>query len=203
MEAARRRRGYRSIGGIDEVGRGALAGPVVAAAVVLPEAWSPEGLDDSKRLSAKQRNRLCAEIRSAARVCVAVSGPGEIDRFNILNATMLAMRRAAEDLRPPADLLLVDGNRVPSGLSVRAEAVVGGDRVSASIAAASIIAKVHRDRLMDELAEAHSGFGWERNKGYGTKEHLNAIRERGPTREHRRSFAPVSAALAPMLAGGA
>ena len=174
----------------------------MAAAVVLPESWSPDGLDDSKRLSAKQRNLLCAEIRSVATVCVAVAGPGEIDRFNILNATMLAMRRAAEDLRPPADMLLVDGNRVPSGLSVPAEAVVGGDRVSASIAAASIIAKVHRDWLMDELAEAHSGFGWERNKGYGTKEHLNAIRERGPTCEHRRSFAPVSAALAPMLAGG-
>ena len=174
----------------------------MAAAVVLPESWSPEGLDDSKRLSAKRRSRLCLEIRSAATVCVAVSGPGEIDRFNILNATMLAMRRAAGGLRPPPDLLLVDGNRIPSGLSVPAEAVVGGDRVSASIAAASIVAKVHRDRMMDELAETHSGFGWERNKGYGTKEHLNAIRERGPTCEHRSSFAPVSAALAPMLASG-
>ena len=196
IEAERQAQGYRNIAGIDEAGRGALAGPVTAAAVQLPAGWVPNGLDDSKKLGPAQREKLYLEIEERAAVGVGFADIEEIERLNILHAAMLAMRRAAENLRMDVGLLLVDGNRVPEGLAVPAEPVVGGDGKSASIAAASVVAKVVRDKLMSELSVEHPGYGWSKNKGYGTKQHIRAIQENGPSAQHRLAFAPVRFAQA-------
>ncbi len=179
------------IAGVDEVGRGPLAGPVVAAAVILPDDHNIIGLDDSKKLTAKKRARLELEILDCARFSVAQCSEIEIDDINILQATMLAMSRAVEGLDDVPRHVLVDGNRLPKW-SYSAEAVIGGDAIHPCISAASILAKEFRDRLMIAAAEEYPQYGWERNKGYGTAEHLAALREYGPTPLHRRSFAPVS-----------
>jgi ribonuclease HII len=187
------------VAGIDEVGRGPLAGPVVAAALVLPDDLAPDlagAIDDSKRLAPERRAGLAAALGAVCRIGFGEVSPAEIDRLNILAATLLAMRRAVDALgAPPPDHALVDGNRAPA-LSCSATPVVGGDRRCLSIAAASIVAKVRRDRLMAALAERHPGYGWERNAGYGTAEHLRALARLGATPHHRRSFAPVAAAAA-------
>ncbi len=181
--------------GIDEVGRGPLAGPVVAAAVILDVARLPAALlrrlDDSKKLSKRLREDLAALLPETAVIGFGEADVAEIDRINILQATLLAMRRAYDALGRAADHALVDGNRPPR-LPCPVRCVVGGDGKSLSIAAASVVAKVRRDRLMADLALAHPGFGWERNAGYGTAEHLDALRRLGPTPHHRRSFAPVA-----------
>lgn len=185
--------------GVDEAGRGPLAGPVVAAAVVLGPAI-PTGLADSKRLSAKRRGVLDEAIRQTCGWAVAVVEPDEIDRLNIFIATMEAMTRAvarliaAHGTQPRA--VLIDGNMTPAGRCAGwcwpARAIVGGDGLEPAISAASIIAKEWRDRLMLEAAAQHPHYGWERNKGYGTAEHMEALRVHGPSPLHRRSFAPVA-----------
>lgn len=181
--------GYLQIAGLDEVGRGPLAGPVVAAAVILDPSRIPQGLRDSKTLSAPRREALAAEIRQVARVAVARASVEEIDRLNILQASLLAMTRAAAELGP--DYHLIDGNKIPAALRDRAECIVKGDARCLSIAAASIVAKVERDREMVDLAQQHPGYSWERNAGYPTAEHLAALKNLGVTPVHRRSFAPV------------
>jgi len=190
------------VAGIDEVGRGPLAGPVVAAAACIPPALYAESLiaevNDSKKLSAARRDDIAARLRADVPFGIGIAEVEEIDRINILQATFVAMGRAVEALgqalgRQP-DLCLVDGNRLPR-LAMPARPVVKGDQRSASIAAASIIAKVHRDAVMAELAAQHPGYGWERNAGYGTAEHLAALAALGPTPHHRRSFRPVREAV--------
>lgn len=177
--------------GIDEAGRGPWAGPVVAAAVVLDRTRVPKGLDDSKKLTAARRAALFDEIYMSARVGVGLASVEEIDRLNILRANDLAMIRAVASLAPAPDAALIDGNRVPPGLPCRARALVGGDALSLSVAAASIIAKVTRDRIMGRLARAHPGYGWETNQGYGTAAHRAALARLGITPHHRRSFRPI------------
>ncbi|MDR3497947.1 MAG: ribonuclease HII [Parvibaculum sp.] len=186
--------------GVDEAGRGPLAGPVVAAAVVLDPADCPEGLDDSKKLDEGKRETLYAALIGRAQIGVGMASVEEIDKINILQATMLAMRRAVEALDLPPAFALIDGNRLPA-LACPARAIVKGDGRVLSIAAASIVAKVTRDRIMTELARAHPGFGWERNRGYGTAEHLNALKRLGATPHHRRSFAPIRNILSPDESG--
>lgn len=178
--------------GVDEAGRGPLAGPVVAAAVVLDDERPPiRGLNDSKLLSAAQRERLFDEIHGKALcLCIAQASVEEIDRLNIFHATMLAMRRAVEGLRLTPLKVLVDGNRLPQ-LSITAEAIVGGDLKIRSISAASVLAKVHRDRLCVELDAVHPEYGFAGHKGYSTPEHLAALRRHGACPHHRRGFAPV------------
>ena len=180
--------------GIDEAGRGPLAGPVVAAAVILDRTRVPAGLDDSKKLSAKRRAALFEALARDAEIGVGVAGVAEIERINILNATLAAMARAVAALPRRPAIALVDGNRPPD-LPCVVETVVGGDRASLSIAAASIVAKVTRDRLMADLARDYPGYGWDHNAGYGTAEHLAALTRLGVTRHHRRGFAPVRAVL--------
>ena len=182
------------VAGIDEAGRGPWAGPVVAAAVILPAGRAPDGIDDSKRLSRERRAELCERIRASATVGVGAASVGEIDALNVLQATMLAMRRAVEALATPPSCALVDGNRLPA-LACPARAIVGGDSRSLSIAAASIVAKETRDRIMRRLARLHPGYGWERNAGYGVREHARALDALGPTPHHRRSFRPVREAV--------
>ena len=179
-----------AVAGIDEAGRGPWAGPVVAAAVILDRHDLPAGIDDSKALSANRRAALFDAIRATARVGVGEAGVGEIDRLNILGATMLAMARALADLGERPAHVLVDGNRLPD-LPCPATAVVGGDRRSLSVAAASIIAKVTRDRMMASLAAEFAGYGWESNAGYGTAQHQGGLARYGVTPHHRRSFAPI------------
>lgn len=185
--------------GVDEAGRGPLAGPVVAAAVLLCKP-RPSGLDDSKKLSRERRGELETVIKRRCRWAVGVVDVAEIDRLNIFGATMLAMTLAVEALcaeleDSPAEVL-VDGNLTPAGRCEQwrwnARAIVGGDALEPCISAASIIAKEHRDRLMRSLAADHPHYGWETNVGYGTPEHLDALRRHGPTPHHRRSFAPVA-----------
>ena len=180
-----------TICGVDEAGRGPWAGPVVAAAVVLDRGRIPPGLDDSKKLTPRRRAALFDAVRVSAAVGIGIAGVDEIDALNILRANDLAMLRAIGALRPAPEAALIDGNRVPPGLPCRARALVGGDGRSLSIAAASIIAKVTRDRIMAELAGAHPGYGWERNNGYGTAEHRAALIRLGVTPHHRRSFRPI------------
>ena len=177
--------------GIDEAGRGPLAGPVCAAAVLLSENRIPKGIDDSKSLTRENREILFAELVESAHLAVGYASVEEIDRINILQATMLAMQRAAVKLPVPADYFLVDGNRLPVDLPAESEALIGGDRRSLAVAAASIVAKVTRDRLMARLAKAFPQYGWERNSGYGTREHRDALKQFGPTPHHRHSFAPL------------
>ncbi|MBA4260623.1 MAG: ribonuclease HII [Comamonadaceae bacterium] len=184
------------IAGVDEAGRGPLAGPVVAAAVILDDLKPIKGLADSKQLTARRREKLYDEIRGRALCCsVALATVEEIDRLNILQATLLAMQRAVQGLRLKPHKVLVDGNRLPA-LDMLAEAIVSGDALVPAISAASIVAKVTRDRLLDELHQQHPAYGFDRHKGYGTAEHLRALQAHGALAEHRRSFAPVARVLA-------
>ncbi|MEP4039351.1 ribonuclease HII [Pseudophaeobacter sp.] len=191
LEIAAHAKGYVRIAGVDEVGRGPLAGPVTAAAVVLDMADLPEGLNDSKKLSPKKRAALAKEIWDRAEVSLAEASVEEIDSINILRASHLAMERAVAALDPPPDYLLIDGNLIPRDLTIKAEAVVKGDGKSVSIAAASIVAKEARDNLMVDLAQQFPGYGWEKNAGYPSKQHREALVELGVTPHHRRSFKPV------------
>ena len=189
------------VAGVDEAGRGPLAGPVVAAAVVLPAKRVPRGLDDSKKLSAAERARLAALIHERGIVGVGIVEADEIDTLNIYWATMKAMTLAvdqiAQTLGAAPGHVLVDGNRLPRW-GYAATAIVGGDGLSLSIAAASIVAKHRRDTIMIAHAEAHPHYGWASNKGYGCAAHLAALREHGPTPLHRRSFAPVAQCVLPL-----
>ena len=181
--------------GVDEAGRGPLAGPVVAAAVILDELRPIKGLNDSKKLSAKQRERLYDEIRAKALCCcVAQASVQEIEELNILQATLLAMKRAVEGLRLKPHKVLVDGNRLPV-LDVLAEAIVKGDATVPAISAASILAKVTRDRWCAELDAQYPQYGFAGHKGYGTAEHLAALQKHGACPEHRKTFAPVAQVL--------
>ncbi len=183
------------IAGVDEAGRGPLAGPVVAAAVILDDLHPIRGLADSKQLSARKRDSLYDEIRAKALCCaVGQASVQEIDEFNILQATLLAMRRAVDGLRLAPKLVLVDGNRLPP-LPMRAEAVVKGDTLVAAISAASILAKVTRDRWCVEVDQRYPAYGFARHKGYGTALHLAALHAHGACPEHRTSFRPVNEVL--------
>ena len=183
------------IAGVDEAGRGPLAGPVVAAAVILDDLAPIKGLNDSKKLGPRTRERLFDEIRAKALCCcIAQASVEEIDTLNILQATLLAMRRAVEGLRLRPHKVLVDGNRLPT-LKIPAEAIVKGDALVKAISAASILAKVHRDRLCLELHAQHPEYGFDGHKGYPTPAHLAALREFGACPQHRRSFAPVREVL--------
>ncbi|HEX5184517.1 MAG TPA: ribonuclease HII [Allosphingosinicella sp.] len=182
------------LAGVDEAGCAPLAGPVVAAAVVLDRNRFPRGIDDSKVVPEKAREAICAKLYKVARVGVGMASVEEIDRLNIYWARMLAMMRAVDALGFDPAMILVDGNRCPKW-ERPSVAIVDGDARCRSIAAASIVAKVTRDRIMAEHARAHPGYGWERNKGYGTPEHQEALGRLGPTPLHRRSFAPVRAVL--------
>ena len=190
-ELSLRVQGALLIAGVDEVGRGPLAGPVTAAAVILNPDDIPVGLNDSKKLSATAREFLASEIEARAIVSVAHASVEEIDRLNILRAAHLAMVRAVNGLEFDVDHALIDGKMIPEGLPCTATAMVKGDSRSASIAAASIVAKVARDRIMVDLAQQHPGYGWEKNAGYPTKAHREALQDLGVTPQHRRSFKPV------------
>lgn len=180
--------GYKIICGCDEAGRGPLAGPVVAAACILPDGIRIEGLDDSKKLTEKKREKLFEEIKEkAVSYCIAQSTPEEIDEFNILEASLLAMRRAIDGLSIKPDMALIDGN-IDRGFTLPAKAVIGGDAISQSIAAASILAKVERDRLCIELDKEYPQYNLKKHKGYPTKEHKLAVYEFGPSPIHRKSF---------------
>lgn len=191
LERALWEQGARYVAGVDEVGRGPLAGPVVAAAVILDPENFPLGLNDSKKLSLKKRQALDLELRDKAMVGVGEATVQEIDSLNILQATFLAMRRAIEALPVAPDHLLIDGNRLPKDLPCEASAIVKGDGVSPSIAAASIVAKMRRDCVMEALAQHHPEYGWDQNSGYPTKAHRAALEEFGVTPHHRVSFKPV------------
>jgi len=186
-------RGFARVAGVDEAGRGPLAGPVAAAAVILPKDFTCPLLDDSKKLSKKRRNELYAVITADSGVIwsVAMVGPKEIDELNILRATHRAMALALSSLSEEPGIALVDGLPV-KGLPVEHESLVKGDGLSLSIAAASVIAKVTRDQIMEKIHEEFPEYGFIRNQGYGTREHLEALRKYGPCRHHRRSFQPVS-----------
>lgn len=183
------------LAGVDEAGRGPLAGPVVAAAVILDDLKPIAGLNDSKKLSEKRREKLYDEILAKALCCsIAEASVKEIDELNILQATLMAMRRAVEGLRLKPLKVLVDGNRLPV-LDVRAEAIVQGDALVPAISAASILAKVSRDRMCVQLHAQYPQYGFDRHKGYGTAEHLQALAEHGPSPWHRTSFAPVARSI--------
>ncbi|HET8644082.1 MAG TPA: ribonuclease HII [Vicinamibacteria bacterium] len=180
--------GHREVGGADEVGRGALCGPVVAGVVILGEGFDATGLDDSKRLTERQRETLAERIRARARCwALGVAEPQEVDRLNILRATYLALRRAVEALACPPDLLLVDALTIP-GVAVKQKAIVKGDALCFSIAAASVLAKVDRDARMRDWDRRFPGYGLARNMGYASEDHRDALRRMGPSEIHRRSF---------------
>lgn len=182
--------------GVDEAGRGPWAGPVVAAATMFANAAAiPQGLNDSKKLTAKKRDMLFDRIHASAQVGVGIASVEEIDTWNIWGATSLAMKRAVDALIVPPHVALIDGNRIPKGIHCEVRAIVKGDATSLSIAAASIIAKVTRDRLMAELARQYPHYGFDRHAGYGTPEHQNALQIHGPCAAHRRSFAPIARLL--------
>jgi ribonuclease HII len=191
FESLARDRGFLSPAGVDEAGRGPLAGPVVAAAVILPPGYRNPDIRDSKKLSPAQRERIFPVIRRESAACaVALATHEEIDGINILQASLLAMRRAVEALPSPPDFLFVDGNRrIPCAISQ--ETLVGGDSRCLSIAAASILAKVERDRMMGEFDLLYPGYGFSAHKGYPTRDHLEAIRRLGPSPIHRRTFRGV------------
>jgi len=176
--------------GVDEVGRGPFAGPVVAAAVILDRDNIPAGINDSKKLSKAKREFLFDQIMTTATVSIAEASPAEIDEINILQASLLAMRRAVSSLDQVPDVALVDGNKDPD-LGIKTRTIIKGDALSLSIAAASIVAKVTRDRKMCALADQFPGYGWERNSGYGTAEHRKGLSLYGVTPLHRRSFTPI------------
>ena len=180
--------GYNAVCGVDEAGRGPLAGPVCAAAVILPENTIIDGVNDSKKLSEKKRESLFDVIKCSARsYCIAYATVEEIESMNILNATMLAMKRAVEGLDVKADYAMIDGNRLPD-LSIDSEFIIKGDAKSTSIAAASILAKVSRDRLLREYAKEYPEYQFDKHKGYGTKAHIEALKKYGPCPYHRMSF---------------
>lgn len=182
-------RGYARICGVDEAGRGPLAGPVVCAAVILRATSIPDGLNDSKALSPARRERMLNALLGSAEIAISVVEPPEIDKLNILWASMVGMSRAVRDLG--ADFALIDGNRLPPDLPCDGEAIVKGDAKSLSIAAASIVAKVTRDRLMVEADRRYPGYGLAKHKGYPTREHMEAVERLSPTPIHRWSFAPI------------
>ena len=190
-EKRARRRGARFVAGVDEAGRGPLAGPVVTAAVIFRNVRIPEGIDDSKRLTLGERERLYEEIVACATVSIAIASRARIDRMNILRASLWAMSRAVAGLSQAPDHVLVDGNMLPPDIACTVEAIIGGDGLSLSIAAASIIAKVTRDRLMANVGRAYPDYGFEDHKGYSTPDHFAALRAHGPCPHHRQSFAPV------------
>lgn len=183
------------VAGIDEAGRGPWAGPVVVAAVILNPDRIPQGLNDSKLLSAEAREDRYGEIVATACVAIAIGQVRRIDRDNILQATLWGMRAAFRGLQVPVAAALIDGNMVPKRFPGKARAVVGGDGISLSVAAASIIAKVTRDRIMVRLSRRYRRYGWENNKGYGTPEHARAVERHGVCTHHRRSFSPIERAL--------
>lgn len=195
LERQALRQGAGSVGGVDEAGRGPWAGPVVAAAVILDPQAIPEGLDDSKKLTRRRREQLFEELLAAATIGIGVGDVSRIDRDNIRNATLWAMAEAVTAMGAPCGAVLVDGNVCPQ-LACPAKAVIGGDRKSLSIAAASIVAKVTRDRIMHDLDREFPAYGWAHNKGYGTKAHRSAIERVGVCRHHRRSYRPIREALA-------
>ena len=184
----------KPVAGFDEAGRGPWAGPVVAGAVILPHDAMPasllDQLDDSKKIKKTAREALFIELRAVADIGIGIASPAEIDKLNILQASMLAMQRAAEELAITPASALVDGNHAPN-IPYSVKTIVKGDGRSLSIAAASIVAKVTRDRIMVDLSKKHPGYGWDRNAGYGTKEHHNALLQLGVTPEHRQSFTPI------------
>ena len=194
LEAKYLKKGYSFIAGVDEAGRGSWAGPVVAAAVVFPYGKWAEitkiGLDDSKKLSPKRQRYFFDIIQETSNVGIGLSSVQEIDQINILQATFLAMNRALENLHIVPDYTLIDGDKLPT-LKFPAEAIVKGDALSISIAAASIIAKVTRDNLMIKLSRSFPGYGWERNVGYGTKKHREGLEMFGVTKHHRKSYKPI------------
>jgi ribonuclease HII len=188
FEEEARAEGRLAVAGLDEVGRGALCGPVVAGVVILGEGFDSDGLDDSKRLTALQREAVAVHIRAQARAfSLGVADPKEIDRLNILRATYVAMQRAIASLAVPPDLILVDALEVP-GVDVRQKPIVKGDALSVSIAAASVVAKVARDEMMREYDQRYPGYGLARNMGYAADDHREALRRMGPSEIHRRSF---------------
>ncbi len=191
MEKLARAAGALRVAGVDEVGRGPLAGPVTAAAVVLNPDDIPEGLNDSKQLSIKRRSVLAEALMNCAEVSVGHASVEEIEQMNILRASHVAMQRAISGLRELPDMVLIDGSMVPRGLNRPAQAVPKGDTRCLSIAAASIVAKIARDRIMVDLAQQHPGYGWETNMGYGSKSHISALQNLGVTPHHRRTFKPV------------
>jgi ribonuclease HII len=197
-EANAYRRGHALVAGCDEAGRGPLAGPVVAAAVILDPARVPKGLNDSKLLAPDEREDLFEQIAATAEISIAAAPPARIDRDNILRASLWALARAVLGLPRRPSLVFVDG-RDGLALDCEVRAVIGGDGIVASIAAASIVAKVTRDRLMRHLGAAHPGYGFEQHKGYSTDEHCAALEKLGPCVHHRRSFAPVMAAYGIIL----
>lgn len=189
FEAAAHKNGFRFVCGVDEAGRGPLAGPVCAAAVILPQGFALEGLNDSKKLSEKKREALFPLIQQkAVSWSVAFATVEEIEAYNILNATYLAMNRAINTLQIPADFALIDGNRVPTDIAVPCQTIVKGDSLSLSIAAASVLAKVSRDRLMPQLDQTYPGYNFAVHKGYGTAAHIEKIKALGPCPCHRLSF---------------
>ena len=183
--------GYLNIAGVDEVGRGPLAGPVFAAAVILDPRHIPNGLNDSKKLSAAKREILLKAIMEHAEVSIASASEREIETINILQASHLAMVRAVHNLKKRPDHVLVDGNLIPRNLEIPATALIKGDSRSVSIAAASIVAKISRDFVMCDLGQQFPGYGWEKNAGYPTAQHLKALQDLGVTPHHRRTFKPV------------
>lgn len=186
----------RLIAGVDEAGRGPLAGPVCVAAVILPSSHGIVGLADSKKLTAKRRERLAIQIRAEALAYTVIFvSAQEIDRLNILAATLQGMQQAVQALSPAPELVLVDGNQLPA-LDYPARSIVGGDASEACISAASILAKTERDALLDDMHERYPEYGFNRHKGYPTRDHLAALQQYGPTPEHRRSYAPVARLLA-------
>ena len=185
------RKGYKAIAGVDEVGRGCIAGPVTAAAVILNPQKIPSGLNDSKKVSFKNREKIFQSIQDTCTFCVAHSSAEEIDQINILQASLLSMKRAILGLSIKPDFVLIDGNKSPGNLESESENIVKGDSKSLSIAAASIVAKVTRDRFMSRLDKEFPGYDWSQNAGYPTKLHKSAILNIGITPYHRRSFKPV------------
>lgn len=189
LESKLRDGGFRAVCGVDEAGRGPLAGPVSAAAVILPENCDIDGLNDSKKLTERKREELFDIIKEKAIAYgIAFASVEEIDKFNILNATFLAMNRAIEALQMPADFALIDGNRIPKDIKIPCETVIKGDAKSSSIAAASVLAKVTRDRLMLSLDSEYPQYNFKKHKGYGTKDHRELIIKHGPCKIHRISF---------------
>ena len=178
------------LAGVDEVGRGTLAGPVVAAAVILDYNNIPEGIKDSKKIAKRKREQICKNILSSSITSIGLATSGEIDKINILKASLLAMKRAIEDLKKKPNIVLIDGIYTPE-IAIQSKSIIKGDNKSISIAAASIVAKVFRDNLMVEYSKKYPGYLWEKNSGYGTKEHLEAIKKLGVTPIHRTSFKPI------------
>ena len=202
LEAALMNQFKGPVAGIDEAGRGPWAGPVVVAAVILDPDRIPEGLDDSKQLTPQEREERYVEIVATSIVSVVVGPVKQIDRINILQASLWGMRRAYRGLGVPIGAAIIDGNIVPRRFPCKARAVVGGDGLSLSVAAASIVAKVTRDRMMVKLSRRYRRYAWDSNKGYGTREHAEAIKKHGVCTHHRRSFSPIERALRLIESGG-